>query len=110
MSDPITSVAHYRVKPGCEEELLEIIDRHWITLRELEFVTEREAEVYLGWEQGIEGPLVIEIFDWVDEDASGRAHTHPEVSGAWEAMGPLCEARGGRPPFEFYDGRRLQNR
>ena len=109
MDEPVTSVAHYRVKRGCEEEFLEIIDRHWIILRELELVAERDVEVYLGFEQGIDGPLVIEIFDWVDEDASGRAHTHPDVSGVWEAMGPLCEARGGRPAFEFYDGRRIKN-
>lgn len=109
MDDLITSVAHYRVKPGCKEEFLEIIDRHWIALRELELVTDREVEVYLGFEQGTEGPLVIEIFDWVNGDASGRAHTHPDVSGVWEAMGPLCEARGGRPAFEFHDGRRIKS-
>jgi hypothetical protein len=29
------------------------------------------------------------------------------VSGVWEAMGPLCEARGNRGPFEFLDLERL---
>lgn len=75
MSDPVTSLARYRVKPGREEEFLEIIDRHW-----------------------------------ADEDASGRAHTHPVVSGIWEAMEPLCEGRSGRSPFEFLDLRRLVHR
>jgi deazaflavin-dependent oxidoreductase (nitroreductase family) len=35
------------------------------------------------------------------EAAVDRAHTHPDVSEAWEAMGPLCEARDQRGPFEF---------
>ena len=107
MSEPITSIAHYRVKPGCEDEFLAIVDRHTTTLRELGLVTDRDTEVYLGTERGVEGPLVIEVFDWVDEDASRRAHTHPAVSAVWESMGPLCEERGGRPSFEFPNLRRL---
>lgn len=107
MEGPITSIAHYRVKPGCEEEFLEIVDRHWVTLLDLELVTDREPDVYLGTERGVDGPLVVEVFDWSGEDATARAHTHPEVSVMWEAMGPLCEGRGGRPPFEFLNLRRL---
>jgi len=52
--------------------------------------------------------VVIEIFEWVDEDASGAAHTHPLVSEVWEAMGPLCESRDGRGPFEFLNLTRLR--
>lgn len=107
MSEPITSFAHYRVKPGREDQFLEIIERHAATLRDLELVTDRETEVYLGSEKEVEGPLIVEVFDWVDEDASARAHTHPQVSGIWESMGPLCEARGDRPPFEFRNLRRI---
>lgn len=108
MNEPITSIAHYRVKPECKDEFLGIIDRHTVTLRELELITDRETEVYLGSDQGIEGPLVIEIFDWVNGDAVARAHTHPQVSKLWEAMTPLCEERGGRPAMEFPNLRRLE--
>jgi hypothetical protein len=108
MSEPVTSVARYRVKPDRVEDFLEVMDRHWVTLRELELVTDREVEVYLGPERGSGRPIVIEIFDWVDEDASDRAHTHPSVSVVWESMGPLCEPRDGGGPFEFLNLRRLQ--
>jgi hypothetical protein len=64
-------------------------------------ITEDGPRVFVGAEKNIEGPFVIEVFDWVDSEASARAHTHPEVSQIWEAMGPLCEERGGRPAFEF---------
>jgi hypothetical protein len=107
MSDPISSLARYRVVAGRENEFLEIIDRHWTTLRDLEMVTDRAPEVYVGSERGVEGPIVVEIFDWVDEDATRRAHTHPLVSSIWEAMGPLCEGRNGGSPFEFLNLRRL---
>jgi hypothetical protein len=108
MDDPVSSVARYRVKPDRVDDFLEIIDRHWVTLRELELVTDREVEVYLGSERDSGRPIVVEIFDWVDKDASQRAHTHPMVSGVWESMGPLCEPRDAGGPFEFLDLKRLQ--
>ena len=52
MSDPITSFARYRVKPDRVDEFLAVIDRHWVILRELELVTDRDVEVYLGPEGG----------------------------------------------------------
>lgn len=101
MSDPITSFAHYRVREGRVEEFLDLVGKHGPILRRLGLVTDAPTQVYLGHEKRVAGPLVIEVFEWVDQEASARAHTHPEVSEVWEAMGPLCEERDGRPPFEF---------
>ncbi len=107
MSEPITSVARYRVKRDHVEEFLDVVERHWTTLRELELVTDREADVYVGEDRDHGGgPLVIELFDWVDADASNRAHTHPLVSEVWEAMGPLCESRGNAKSMDFVNVRR----
>lgn len=107
MSPPITSVNRYHVKADRVDEFLEIIDRHAATLRELELITDREVDVFSGPERDTGLPVVIEIFEWADEDATERAHTHPAVSGVWESMGPLCEARGSRGPFEFLNLERL---
>ena len=96
-----TSIARYRVKPDCVEQFLKLIERHWSIMRGLDLITDREAEVFVGQERGTGRPLVFEIFEWSDEAAVDRAHTHPDVSQAWEAMGPLCEARDERGPFEF---------
>lgn len=106
-SQPISSIARYRVKANRVDEFLEVVDRHWATLRELELVTDREAEVYVGTERETGGPVVVEIFDWAGPDASGRAHTHPLVSQVWEAMGPLCEERDGAASMEFLNAERL---
>jgi hypothetical protein len=102
MSDTsLISIAHYRVKPGHEEQFAEVLRGHQRALQSLGLVTDRPVEVFLGSEKQVEGPLFIEIFEWVSADGSAQAHTHPEVSQLWESMGELCEARGGRPMFEF---------
>ncbi len=101
MADPVTVMAQYRVREGAEDEFFGILARHWPTLHELDLVTDLPARLYLGAEQGRDGPYVVEMFDWVNPDASDRAHTHPGVSEIWEAMGPLCEERGDRPAMEF---------
>jgi quinol monooxygenase YgiN len=107
MTERITSIARYRVKRDHVDEFLDVIDRHWATLRELELVTDRDAEVYLGDDRDHGGPLVVEVFEWVNDDASARAHTHPLVSAVWEAMGPLCEARGDARSMDFVNLQRL---
>lgn len=101
MSEPTTVFAQYRVREGHLDEFLALVGKHGPILRRLGLVTDEPTRVYLGHEKEEAAPLVIEIFEWVDEDASSRAHTHPEVSGVWEAMEPLCEGRGGRPSMEF---------
>lgn len=96
-----TAICWYRVKPGAEEEFLALLRRHWPTLRELEFATPTEPQCYLGKEVGIDGPVIVEIFEWVDRSASRRAAEHPAVAGIWEPMDDLCESREGRPNMEF---------
>lgn len=108
MTEAKTVLAHYRVKPGCEDRLLRVVAGHWPVLRELDLVTDRPGEVYLLAEKGTGAPLIVEVFEWVDAEAVHRAHTHPRVSEIWEAMDPLCEERDGRPAFEFPTGRRVE--
>jgi hypothetical protein len=109
MTDAITAFAQYRVKAGEEQRFLDILAAHHRTLRELELVTDRQVEVYVGQDKGDGLPLIIEVFDWVNPEASAAAHTHPRVSVIWESMGPLCEDRGvGRPAFAFPNGRRVE--
>jgi hypothetical protein len=104
---PVTSVNRYAVKADRMDDFLQILDRHCATLRDLELITDRQVEVFTGPERDTGEPVVIEIFEWSSEDATQRAHTHPAVSEVWEAMGPLCEARGSRGPFEFLNLERL---
>jgi hypothetical protein len=105
-----TVICHYRVKSGNEVGFEQVLRRHWPALRELELATTSPPTYLVGAEQDIDGPLFVEIFEWVDADAVARAHVHPAVSEIWERMGQLCEDRGGRPMFEFPHFRKLELR
>jgi len=107
MTDSVISVAQYRVKPGAEEQFTDVLRQHHSTLRTLGLITDRPIEVFLGEEKQVQGPLFVEIFEWVSADGSAQAHTHPQVTQVWEMMGELCESRGGRPMFEFPNVRPL---
>jgi hypothetical protein len=98
---PETVICQYRVRAGAEDEFTGLLARHVPTLRDLELVTDAPARHLVGRERGLDGPLFVEIFEWVDAEAAGRAHLHPEVSQIWERMEPLCEDRGGRPAMDF---------
>lgn len=100
-TDQHIAIAQYRVKIGGEEKFKDVLRQHQATLHSLGLITERPAEVFLGAERKIDGPLFVEIFEWASADAASLAHTHPQVSALWETIGELCEARGGRPMFEF---------
>ncbi len=100
-NDALIAIAHYRVKPGCEDDFQDILGRHTATLRALDLITDRPVEMYVGAERGVEGPLYIEIFEWAGLESARAAHTHPRISVIWEAMAGLCEERAGRPMFEF---------
>ena len=107
MSDPVTAICLYRVRPGRETEFTALLRRHWPTLRKLGLVTSDPARHWLGQEQ--EGaPLFVEMFEWCDEAASGSAHEHPEVMAIWEPMDALTETRGGRPNMEFPHARAVK--
>ncbi|MEJ3658587.1 hypothetical protein WEH80_37080 [Actinomycetes bacterium KLBMP 9759] len=101
MTGSVITIAHYRVRPGHEERFTDILRQHRATLRALELVTDRPSEAYVGTERDIDGPLFVEIIEWVDARGAAVAHEHPQVSALWERIGQACEDRGGRPMFEF---------
>ena len=100
MSSPATVICVYRVKPGQEDEFVQLLRRHWPALRSLGLVSEQPPQHFQGVEQNGR-PLFVEIFEWVNEEASGLAHEHPEVMAIWEPMDKLTEPREGRPNMEF---------
>lgn len=92
-----TVICTYRVRSEQEPAFLELLGRHWRTLRELEFVT---AEPSLVYREIDDRPTYVEIFTWV-EGGFELAHEHPAVLAIWEPMDPLLEERDGRPKWEF---------
>jgi len=94
-------ICHYRPRADAVDALLELIREHRQTYREAGLATERPEYVYVGHEHDGSGPLVIAIFEWIDEEAVSRAHQHPKIGPMWERMDSLCETRAGRPGLEF---------
>jgi hypothetical protein len=104
--EPVTVFCHYRVRAGKEPQFVELLRRHWPTLRDLGVVTDEPSAVYRGDDE--EGrPFFFEVFSWRSEAAFERAHSHPEVLKIWEPMDGLCEPRDGRPNMEFPHARRV---
>jgi hypothetical protein len=92
-----TVICTYRVRPEAEARFVELLRRHWRTLRGLGFVTEDKELVFRGIDAGL---TYVEIFTWV-EGGFALAHEHPDVIAIWEPMEPLLEERDGLPRWDF---------
>jgi hypothetical protein len=90
-------ICTYRPRPDAEAAFLELLGRHWRTLRELGFVTDEPSVIY---RELADRPTYVEIFTWV-EGGFEQAHEHPAVLAIWEPMDPLLEERDGLPKWDF---------
>lgn len=81
-------IALYRPKTGKEKELEKLIERHIPVLRELELITSRSR---LTAKSG--DGTYMEIFEWINVEAAGKAHEHPAVAEIWEGMEAISEFR-----------------
>lgn len=79
------SVACYKPKPGCEDALAEAVRGHLPPLREQGLVTDRESIVM----KTADGTIV-EVFEWVSQEAIVGAHTNPVVLDLWKRFEAVC--------------------
>jgi hypothetical protein len=98
-------ICTYRVRADRRDAFVELLARHWPTLRDAGLATDTPAihfeAVTSGDPHDEAGPTFVEIFSWAGPDSADLAHRSPEVMAVWEPMGAMVEARGGRPPMEF---------
>lgn len=76
--------ALYRPHAGKDAEMLQAVAKHYPVLRRLELITDRAPVVARASDGSI-----VEVFEWVSEDAVQKAHEHPEVAAVWELMGKV---------------------
>lgn len=93
---PVTVICQYRAKAGEEAKFEQLLAKHWTTLRDVGLATERAVSIYRGRPSSEPAGSVaertyVEIFEWVDDQASEVAHQTPEVMALWEPMGACCE-------------------
>lgn len=85
-SGPEIVFALYRPHPGKADQLMSIVRDHVPALQRLELATQR-APIACAAQDG----TIVEIFEWADGEAAGRAHHHPEVAAIWERMGAIAD-------------------
>jgi len=79
------SVACYKPRPGCEQELLELVRNHLVPLRAEGLVTER-APIAMTCADG----TIVEVFEWVSPEAIEGAHKNPVVLDLWKKFEAVC--------------------
>ena len=79
------SVACYKPRPGCETALLELVRNHLPPLRAQGLVTERPSIV-----MRTAGGTIVEVFEWVSQEAIAGAHNNPAVIDLWKRFEAVC--------------------
>lgn len=89
----IPVVVRYSARPGHEQDLEDMVRRHWNTLHRERLTTDRPAVVVkVDRQPGV----FIELFEWASEEAVRTAHDRPPVRDLWDAM----EAAGTVEPWD----------
>ena len=99
-----TVMATFQVKAGMVDRLSLLLDKHFATITRLGFGSGPKPVRIL--QDQPTGPVVYEIFDWVD-GAIAKAAENLEVKALWGEIDACCEARGGKPALDFPHVKRL---
>ena len=78
-------IACFRPLPGKEAELRALTETHVQRLRGLGLATSRP-----GIAMEAENGDVVEVFEWVSDEAIASAHEHPEVRAMWAEYEQCC--------------------
>jgi hypothetical protein len=79
-------IACYKSKPGKNEALKALMKTHLPRLKQEGLVTDRESIMM----EATDG-TIIEVFEWISEEAIQNAHTNPAVLQMWGEYGEVCD-------------------
>lgn len=79
-------IAAFKPKPGMQQQLLAVVEKHWRVLEAQGLVTERPRYAM----QAADG-TVLEVFEWRSPEAIERAHHDPAVLGLWAEFEAACD-------------------
>ena len=79
-------IACYRPKPGKNAELRDLMRSHVERLRAENLVTARKPILM----EAADG-TVLEVFEWLSQDAIDAAHSNPRVQEMWAEFSAACE-------------------
>ncbi|HKN15094.1 MAG TPA: hypothetical protein VJX68_18040 [Candidatus Binatus sp.] len=92
-------VCTYRVKAGREKDFIELLKRHWPTLRKLGLVNEQPRMALQGRDTD-KTSCFVEVFAWKDRGFEG-AHKHPKYSRCGSRWN-RCARRGTAIPRQNF--------
>jgi quinol monooxygenase YgiN len=79
-------IVGYKPKPGKNEALKELMRTHVQRLRNEGLATDRDSIVM----EAADGTIV-EVFEWLSDEAIRNAHTNPVVLQMWEEYAEVCD-------------------
>ncbi len=91
-SKAVPVLVTYRPKPGKEDDLLALVQKHWPALSAIGLVTSDPARLWRATDKRSQKVYFVEMFEWKDGSASDVAHQTPEVMAIWEPMGAVLES------------------
>ena len=83
---PILVLVAYKPKPGQEAALDTAVRDHVPILRRLGLATNREPIIAKA-----KDGTVVEMFEWVSQEAIDSAHRNPAVHAMWGQFGACCD-------------------
>jgi hypothetical protein len=78
-------IAAFKPKPGMQQQLRAVVEKHWGILRAENLVTDRPRYAM----QAADG-TVIEVFEWLSPQAIEQAHSNPKVHALWAEFEAVC--------------------
>lgn len=79
-------IACYKPKPGKNEALKTLMKTHLPRLKKEGLVTSRES-IMMEAKDG----TIIEVFEWISDEAIQSAHSNPAVLQMWGEYGEVCD-------------------
>lgn len=106
----LIAIIAYKPLPGFDTGFKEVLKEHTRVLREEGLITDRD--VYQM--QALDG-TVIEVFEWVSDQAKEEAHNHPKIMELWSRfyeyteMAKLMDVMECHEPFASFRALHLED-
>src|ERR1700748_1682314 len=81
-----TVIVAYKPKPGKEDALKELMKTHLPRLKDQGLVRNKDSYIM----EAADGTIV-EVFEWLSEEAIQKAHYNPEVLKMWGEYAEVCD-------------------
>lgn len=81
-----TVIVGYKPKPGKEAALKELMKTHLPRLKQEGLVRDKESYIMEAGDG-----TIVEVFEWLSDEAIQRAHTNPAVLQMWGEYAEVCD-------------------